>query len=160
VQLRELRTQQAVLGLNTRRQKMFLDNKSQSGADNQQLEQAAQVNPLLQGKFNYDPKQFDRFIEGNTADENAALNAIAQRIVNQQLAAEPAPSGLEINVPERGSMLTFSRSIQVDGGKPMHLQLTLEPERKTRYGLAFLLCALLAAAVVFSRKRKLVPPAH
>ncbi len=160
VQLRELRTQQAVLGLNTRRQKMFLDNKSQSGADNQQLEQAAQVNPLLQGKFNYDPKQFDRFIEGNTADENAALNAIAQRIVNQQLAAEPAPSGLEINVPERGSMLTFSRSIQVDGGKPMHLQLTLEPERKTRYGLAFLFCALLAAAVVFSRKRKVVPPAH
>lgn len=154
VQLRELRTQQAVLGLNTRRQKMFLDNKSQSGADNQQLEQAAQVNPLLQGKYNYDPKQFDRFIEGNTADENAALNAIAQRIVNQQLAAEPAPSGLEINVPERGSMLTFGRSIQVDGGSPMHLQLTLEPERKTRYGLAFLFCSVLAAAVVFSRKRK------
>lgn len=156
VQLRELRTQQAVLGLNTRRQKMFLDNKSQSGADNRQLEQAAQVNPLLQGKYNYDPKQFDRFIEGNTADENAALSAIAQRIVNQQLAAEPAPSGLEISVPERGSILTFGRSIQVDGGKPLHLQLTLEPERKTRYGLCVAVCALLSAAVVVSRKRK--PP--
>ena len=154
VQLRELRTQQAVLGLNTRRQKLFLDNKSQSGADNQQLEQAAQVNPLLQGKSNYDPKQFDRFIEGNTADENAALQAIAQRIVNQQLAAEPAPSGLEISVPERGSMLTFGRSIQVDGGKPMHLQLKLEREQKIRYGLAMLVCALLAAVAFAPLRRK------
>lgn len=154
VQLRELRTQQAVLGLNTRRQKMFLDNKSQSGADNRQLEQAAQVNPLLQGKFNYDPKQFDRFIEGNTADENAALQAIAQRIVNQQLAAEPAPSGLEISVPERGSMLTFGRSIQVDGGKPLRLELDLERAEKTRYGIALLLCGLLVAIVLTSRKNK------
>lgn len=159
VQWRELRTQQAVLGLNTRRQKMFLDHKSQSGADNQQLEQAALANPLLQGKFNYDPKQFDRFIEGNTADENAALNAIAQRIVNQQLAAEPASSGLEINVPERGSMLTFGRSIQVEGGKPMHLQLTLESESKTRYGLALILCALLATGLLVSRGRKITTQA-
>jgi hypothetical protein len=153
VQLRELRTQQAVLGLNTRRQKMFLDNKSQSGGQNQQLEQAAQVNPLLQGKFNYDPKQYDRFIEGNTADENAALQAIAQRIVNQQLAAEPAPSGLEISVPERGSMLTFGRSIQVDGGKPMVLQLELAKEQKTRHGLVIVLCLLLAAVAFTPRKR-------
>lgn len=154
VQLRELRTQQAVLGLNTRRQKMFLDNKPQSGGENRQLEQAAQVNPLLQGKFNYDPKQFDRFIEGNTADENAALQAIAHRIVNQQLAAEPAPSGLEISVPERGSMLTFGRSIQVDGGKPMVLQLELEKEQKTRHFLASALCLLLAATLMFPRSPK------
>ncbi|MFY7817710.1 MAG: hypothetical protein ACOVRB_05025 [Akkermansiaceae bacterium] len=154
VQLRELRTQQALLGLNTRRQKMFLDNKSQSGVDNQQLEQAAQVNPLLQGKFNYDPQQFDRFIEGNTADENAALQAIAQRIVNQQLAAEPAPSGLEISVPERGSILTFGRSIQVDGGKPLLLQLDLEKDQKPHYVLALVLCLLLAIGVVFPRSRK------
>jgi hypothetical protein len=154
VQLRELRTQQAVLGLNTRRQKLFLDNKSQSGAYNQQLEQAALANPLLQGKSNYDPKQFDRFIEGNTADENAALQVIAQRIVNQQLAVEPAPSGLEISVPERGSMLTFGRSIQVDGGKPMHLQLSLEREQKTRYAMVVGLCALIAAGLLMPRLRK------
>ena len=121
---------------------------------NQQLEQAAQANPLLQGKSNYDPKQFDRFIEGNTADENAALKAIALRIVNQQLAAEPAPSGLEINVPERGSMLTFNRSIQVDGGKPMHLQLTLERTQKVRYGLVLIVCGLLAAIAIRPVRRK------
>lgn len=154
VQLRELRTQQAVLGLNTRRQKLFLDNKAESGVGNQQLEQAAQANPLLQGKSNYDPKQFDRFIEGNTADENAALKAIALRIVNQQLAAEPAPSGLEINVPERGSMLTFGRSIQVDGDKPMHLQLELERTQQVRYGLALLVCGLLAAVWFLPIRRK------
>jgi hypothetical protein len=139
---------------------MFLDNKTQSGSNNKQLEQAALANPLLQGKANYDPTQFDRFIEGNTADENAALQGIAQRIVSQQLAVEPAPSGLEITVPERGSMLTFTRSIQVDGGKSMHLQLSLEPEQKTSYVLGVVLCALLAWGITLPRLKKLQENTH
>ena len=79
-----------------------------------------------------------------TGSSKGIGKAIALRIVNQQLAAEPAPSGLEINVPERGSLLTFGRSIQVDGGKPMHLELTLERTKQVRYGLILLVCGLLA----------------
>ena len=154
VQLRELKTQQAVLGLNTRRQRVFLDNRSESQVGNQQLEQAATINPVLQGRYNYDPKQFDRFIEGNTAEENAALKAIANRIVNQQLAAEPVPLGLEIAVPERGTMLTFGRSIQVNGDRPMTLQLDLERTQRNTQWVGLMLSAVVAAAVVRLRMVK------
>jgi hypothetical protein len=146
VQLRQLKTQQAVLGLNTRRQRLFLDNKTDA-TGNQQLEQAANINPVLQGRYNYDPKQFDRFTEGNSADENAALKAIANRIVTQQLAVEPVPSGLEIAVPERGSVLTFARSIQVDGAKPMRIELDLQRKDADNRTLVYVICALLGVMI-------------
>ncbi len=144
VQLRQLKTQQAVLGLNTRRQKLAIDNKlSAPQADNAQLQRAAAANPVLRGSFNYDPKQFDRFLEGNTADENTALKEIANRIVTQQLAAEPAPVALDVTLPERGTVLTFGRSVQVDGKRPMAITLSLKRSGSSFAWLAILLCLLL-----------------
>ncbi len=145
VQLRQLKTQQAVLGLNTRRQKLEIDNRSASGqGDYSQLKRAAEANPVLRGGSNYDPKQFDRFLEGNTADENSALKEIANRIVTQQLAAEPAPVALDVTLPERGTVLTFGRSVQVDGQRPMVLTLDLKRDGGSGHAwLAILLCLLL-----------------
>ena len=154
VQLRQLKTQQAVLGLNTRRQKLLLDNSSSSPqADTAQLERAAEANPVLRGDSNYDPKQFDRFLEGNTADENAALKEIANRIVTQQLAAEPAPVALDVTLPERGTVLTFGRSVQVDGGRPMTIELKLK-RRGSRYAwLGVFLCVTVGAMGAAGRRR-------
>ena len=144
VQLRELKTQQAVLGLNTRRQKLTLDNRAVGQADNDQLEQAASANPILQGNFNYDPNQFDRFLAGNSADENAALKEIANRIVTQQLAAEPAPVALDITLPERGKVVTFTRSVQVGGSaQPMEIDITLKKTNRASAWLAIPLCLLM-----------------
>ena len=141
VQLRQLKTQQAVLGLNTRRQKLSLDNNSSNApAANEQLERAAEANPVLRGGYNYDPKQFDRFLEGNTADENTALKDIASRIVSQQLAAEPAPVALDVTLPERGTVLTFGRSVQVDGERPMSIDLKLKRSGSGFAWLGILLC--------------------
>ncbi|MGB1130403.1 MAG: hypothetical protein ACPG4K_10145, partial [Haloferula sp.] len=57
VQYRNLKMQQAVLGLNTRRQRNYLDNKfNNNDAPNRQLEQAAEENPILQGAYNFDPQ--------------------------------------------------------------------------------------------------------
>ncbi|MCU0778086.1 MAG: hypothetical protein MUF86_10535 [Akkermansiaceae bacterium] len=147
VQLRALKTQQAVLGLNTRRQKLVLDNRitMPGQADNPQLDRAAQVNPVLQGRYNYDPKQFDRFLEGNTADENAALKEIAARIVAQQLAAEPAPAALDVTLPERGTVLEFARSVQVDGDRPMVIDLKLKRAGSAFSWAGILLCLVLGA---------------
>jgi hypothetical protein len=147
VQLRQLKTQQAVLGLNTRRQKLVLDNQiaMPQQVENAQLQRAAEVNPVLQGSYNYDPKQFDRFLEGNTADENAALKDIAARIVAQQLAAEPAPAALDVTLPERGSVLDFARSVQVDGERPMSIDLKLKPDRAGFSWIGILLCLALGA---------------
>lgn len=144
VQLRELKTQQAVLGLNTRRQKLAIDNRSSSTqGTNLQLDRAAEVNPVLRGDSNYDPKQFDRFLEGNSADENSALKEIANRIVAQQLAAEPAPVALDVTLPERGTVLTFGRSVQVDGQSPMAITLDLKPTGSRFAWGAILLCLLI-----------------
>ena len=156
VQLRQLKTQQAVLGLNTRRQKLVMDNRSATPqATNTQLDRAAEANPVLRGGYNYDPKQFDRFLEGNTADENAALKEIANRIVTQQLAAEPAPVALDVTLPERGTVLTFGRSVQVDGQRPMAITLDLKRSGSGFAWLAVMLCLLLGVMGAVGRRRSM-----
>jgi hypothetical protein len=140
------KTQQTVLGLNTRRQRVQLDNRRNlPQVDNTQLDRAAAANPLMQGQNVFDPKQFDRLLEGNSSDENAALKEIANRLVAQQLAAEPAPMALDITLPERGTVLTFGRSVQVDGKHRMSVSLDLKPNRSGSSWLALGLCLTAGA---------------
>jgi len=108
---------------------------------------AAEANPVFNGNFNYDPSQFDRFLEGNSADENAALKEIANRIVTQQLAAEPAPVPLDITLPERGKVVTFTRSVQVktDSDHPMAITLDIKQSSHSSAWLAIPLCLLMGA---------------
>lgn len=148
VQLKTLKTQQAVVGLNTRRQRLYLDNRGNDSARNEQLEQAAQANPFMQGGTNFDPRQMDQLLMGNTAEENSALRGIANRIVEQQLAAEPAPGVITVTLPESGRILTFTRSIQVDGEAPLGLQLHMASNRGANGWLAVGLLLAVAVAVV------------
>ncbi len=128
VQLMNLYNQQAMLGLNTRRQRLYLDNRGRdSSVENVQIEQAAQENPLLQGEMQYDPGEFDKFLMGNTLEETSALRAVAERIVNQQIAAEPVPRSIGVSLPERGTELVFERSVQGVGEERLQLQLNLGP---------------------------------
>jgi hypothetical protein len=154
VQLRQLRCEQAVIGLNTRRQKVYFDNRFNDGAGprNDQLEQAANVNPVMQGELNWDPQQVDQLLQGNSTEENAALKEIARRIVNQQLAAEPAPVALDVTLPATGRVVTFGRAVQVDGEQPLELDLDLRPERRGGVVIGLLL-ALFAALTTAMWKR-------
>ncbi len=156
VQLKTLKTQQAVVGLNTRRQRLYLDNRTNLSDRNEQLEQAANANPFMQGGNNFDPRQMDQLLMGNTAEENSALRGIAGRIVDQQLAAEPSPSAIDVTIPESGNILTFTRSIQVDGGSPLALSLNLAETRGANgwFVVALLLAVAATAFVAFPRKRE------
>ncbi len=149
VQLRELQTQQAVMGLNTRRQRLYLDNRMEdpSSLANESLEQAAGRNPMLQGEVNYDPQQIDALLQGNTAEEVSVLKKIAGRLVSQQLAAEPALRMIAVTLPERGEVLTFSRSVQVDGDEPVYLRLKIAKLRRVEWWFVVLVCAGLGGAV-------------
>lgn len=152
VQLRALKTQQAVLGLNTRRQRMYLDNRT-AGDDmnrNVQLEEAANFNPFLQGKTNFDPQQMDQLLRGNTLEENDALRGIAGRLVDQQLAAEPAPGAIDVTLPERGQVLTFTRSLQVEGAAPLTLELEVKKVQRASAGFIALVLAGLAAVAAIA----------
>lgn len=153
VQLKELKTQQAILGLNTRRQRLYLDNRGDT-ARNEQLEQAATLNPFMQGKTNFNPQQVDQLLMGNTVEENSALRGIAGRIVEQQLAADPAPSAIDVTLPERGHFVTFTSSLEVDGFTPLRMIFTLEKEHRTSRLFAVGLLAGLAAVVGLVLPRK------
>jgi hypothetical protein len=154
VQLRNLRAQQTVLGLNTRRQRLYLDNRAEA-ARNEQLEQAASINPFMQGKLNFDPQQVDQLLMGNSADENSALRGIADRLVDQQLAAEPAPRALDVTLTERGQVVVFERSLQVEGDQPLQLAVGLARSSRPPYATAALLLLSVAAlaAIPLSRKQ-------
>jgi Amino acid transporters len=147
VQLKALKTQQAVVGLNTRRQRLYLDNRGHDAARNEQLEQAVNANPFIQGRTDFNPREMDQLLQGNTAEENSALRGIAGRIVDLQLGAEPAPSAIDVTIPESGNLLTFTRSIQVDGETPLHLKLTLGSTRDANPWTAALILLATAATV-------------
>jgi hypothetical protein len=157
VQLRNLKTQQTMLGLNTRRQRLYLDNRADA-ARNEQLEQAANLNPFMQGKINFDPQQIDQLLMGNTVEENTALRGIATRLVDQQLTAEPAPGAIDVTLAERGRVLTFTRSLQVDGGAPLDLNLKVGRIARTSLGFSALLLLATAGIAAFHFTRKV--PGH
>jgi hypothetical protein len=153
VQLRSLKMQQAVVGLNTRRQKLYLDNRADA-ARNEPLEQAANLNPFLHGKTNFQPQQVDQLLMGNTLEENTALRGIATKIVDQQLGADPAPGAIDVTLPERGQVLTFTRSVQVDGGTPLELTLDIGKTARTNPLLSALLLMGVAAIAMIEMVRR------
>ncbi|WP_035603756.1 hypothetical protein [Haloferula sp. BvORR071] len=157
VQLGNLKAQQATLALNTRRQRMYLDNRSEVAAGNKQLERAALENPLLQGNVNYDPKQFDRLLEGNSLDENTAMKAMGNRLA-ERLAADPAPAALDVTLGASGTILDFKRSVQVNGLDAMVLKLDIEPDQTSGWFYALIVCVLvgfiLAPRFVMKRSTK------
>ncbi len=153
VQLRILKTQQTVLGLNTRRQRVYLDNRADA-TRNEQMEQAASLNPFMRGKVNFDPQQVDQLLMGNTAEENTALRGIASHLVDQQLAAEPAPAAIDVTLPERGRVLTFTRSLQVDGGSPLELKLVVARVGYTNVRFSLIAMLAIGAIAAMSRSRR------
>ncbi|HEU5078017.1 MAG TPA: hypothetical protein VFT72_02320 [Opitutaceae bacterium] len=151
VQLRNLKTQQTILGLNTRRQRLYLDNRSDA-ARNESLEQAATLNPFMQGQMNFDPRSVDQLLQGNTQDENAALRGIARRIVDQQLAPAAAPGAIDLTFPTTGEVLDFNRSLQVDASAPLTLRLELSKANGANgWVYVVLLAGVVLAAYASSR---------
>ena len=162
VQLRQLQTEQAVLGLNSRRQLLVLENRIETPtfARNEQLEEAATLNPFLKGKMNYLPQEVDVLLSGNTAEENSTLARMAGRLVSQQSAAEPALRGIDVTLfqptelkddvqasPASGELLTFQRSVQVDRTEPLRIHLKVARIKRFQ---GWFLPGVLAALVLLA----------
>ena len=131
VQLENLQTQQAIVGLNTRRQRLYLDNNKNDTAlaDNQQLRQAAADNPILQqNQLNFRPQELSQLLRGNTSEDNAILQQIAGRLVQHQHTTDPAPQAMLISLPEEGTVYAFSRSVQVAENAPLVLDLDFDSQ--------------------------------
>jgi hypothetical protein len=161
VQLENLQTQQAIVGLNTRRQRLFLDNNRGGAAlaDNEQMRQAASVNPILQQEqLNYRPQELSQLLAGNTKEDNAILQKIAGRLVQHQRTTEPAPQAIVISLPEEGNIYSFRRSVQVAENAPLELQLKFNSQYKLRIWQWALLAGLVVLLAVGVSRRSLSRP--
>ena len=100
-------------------------------AENKQLRQAADENPILQkDQLNFHPQQMSQLLRGNTTEDNAVLQQIAGRLVQHQHTTEPAPQAITISLPEEGTIYTFSRSVQVAENAPLELDLQFGSQRR------------------------------
>ncbi len=161
IQLENLQTQQAIVGLNTRRQRLFLDNDREELAvgDNQQMRQAALDNPILQqDQLNFQPQELSQLLRGNSSEDNATLQRIAGRLVQHQRTTEPAPQAIVISLPEEGQVYTFSRSVQVAENAPLQLDLDFEsrlrlPFLKSTFALVLLACFASMFVWVLGRRK-------
>lgn len=74
--------------------------------------------------------------------------------MEQQLGAEPAPGAIDVTLPERGQIVTFTRSLQVDGGAPLELRLGVEKITRVNRPLAVMLVlSVVTIAAVVTRRR-------
>ena len=158
VKLNRVQTDQVVAGLNSRRQRVYLDNFGEAAGSfrNSQLENAAVGNTILQGEVNFRPDDLGKLLSGNSKEENDFLRLIADRLVKHQKATEPAPQALSVPVPEEGKVFVFRRSVRVDQGKPLELEMNLA--KKLPFDVMKLvlvsLLVLLGAASLAAVQRK------
>ncbi|XZE19508.1 hypothetical protein SH449x_004829 [Pirellulaceae bacterium SH449] len=126
VQLESLQTQQAVVGLNSRRQRLLLDTNQGATRlpSSEQMLQAAANNPILnKDKIDFNPNDLSSLLAGNTQEDNATLQSIADRLVQHQRSTDPAPRAIVISLPEEGNLYRFQRSVQVSQGAPLTLDM-------------------------------------
>jgi len=165
VQLENLQTQQAIVGLNTRRQRLFLDNDLNDAAvsENEQMRQAAAGNPILQqDQMNFRPQEMSQLLAGNSSEDNAVLQQIAGRLVQHQRTSDPAPQAIVISLPEEGTVYSFSRGVQVTENAPLKLDLKFRSEYKLQlwqWGVIGVMLLILISGMVFviGRNRNQIP---
>ena len=147
MQLEALQTQQALVALNTRRQRMYLDRSAEEsfGAGSEQLLESASRNPVIQmGDLNFRPGDLSQLLQGNSNDELMALRKIASRIVQQQHGEEGSSPGLDITPPYEGNRYRFSRGIQVTENAPLTLKLKFSSNQGTGFFRSIALLVMLA----------------
>lgn len=159
VQLENLQTRQAVVGLNTRRQRLYIGNDGEVDFGNgSQIEVGIAENPVLQkGETNFRPDQLSQLLQGNTSEDNAALQRIATRLVRHQRATVTAPRAIAVTLPEEGTSYTFHRTVQVNENAPLALELDFSKKSQASAGRVFLLFLLLVAiggSAIIGRKNR------
>lgn len=156
VQLENLRTQQAIVGLNTRRQRLVLDFESAGGQSvvNEQLKQGIYENRVLnEGDVNYRPEELPQLLQGNSSDDNASLQRIAGKIVSQQQGTESVARPMGLVLPSEGTVYRFERPLQVAKDEPLKLQLAFAPQARLAWWRVLVGTGLLGACALFATSR-------
>ncbi len=135
VQLNNLKLQQALVGLNVRQAAVAGENNGVGG----------KLNELRNNKdANYTQQDAKQIIDNNSADENAALMKLADRLIQQQDAAVANPAVIRANIPEQGRLLTFKRAVVVDTWADLNIALHARSTTGVSWGIRFAVLALVA----------------
>jgi hypothetical protein len=129
VQLHNLKLQQALVGLNVR-QAAAAGNSATLGGKFRDLRNRKEVN--------YTQQDAKDMLDRNTADDNAALMRLAERLIQQQDAAVSSVSALRANLPEEGRVLTFKRAVVVDPWADLRIGLTAVAQKAAPWGIRIL----------------------
>jgi hypothetical protein len=158
VQLHNLKLQQALVGLNVR----------QSAAAGEAAPAADNLRQLRNRKdVAYTQQEAKQIIEANTADDNAALMRLAERLIQQQDAAVNAPAAIRAAIPQQGRLLTFRRTVQVDTKADLKISLLTKASRSAPMNLRFgIILAILIGFALLTwmasalRNRSRISPAR
>ncbi|MDB6033954.1 MAG: hypothetical protein JWM16_4292, partial [Verrucomicrobiales bacterium] len=134
VQLHNLKLQQALIGLNVR--------QSGTGGEGE----AGRLRDLRVRKdVAYTQQEAKQIMDANSADENAAMMRLAERLIQQQDAATTSPTAIRASIPEQGRLLTFRRTVQVDTWADLSVRLEATAARSAPWGIrGVILCAVFA----------------
>jgi hypothetical protein len=133
VQLHNVKLQQALVGLNIRK------NDTAGNADPlaSKLRAAGQ-------EPNYTQQDAKQLLDNNSADDNAALTKLAERLIEQQDAAVSAPAVIQASIPEQGRLITFSRSVAVDTQADLQIGLKAKTSGSASTFARFAMLAITA----------------
>jgi hypothetical protein len=129
VQLHNLKLQQALVGLNVR-QAAAAGNSASLGGKFRDLRNRKEVN--------YTQQDAKDMLDRNSADDNATLMRLAERLIQQQDAAVSSVSALRANLPEQGRVLTFKRAVAVDQWADLRIGLKAVAQRTAPWGIRIL----------------------
>ena len=139
VQLHNVKLQQALVGLNVR----------QSGTAPEAGPVAAKLRELRsRQEANYTQQDAREIIERNSADDNAALMRLAERLVQQQDAALANPAALRANIPVQSRLLVFKRAVLVDPNADLRLNINATPAQATQQRTLIILGGIVLGMVL------------
>jgi hypothetical protein len=154
VQLRNLVKQQFKVGLYSRRDAV---RKSQNIAGDAQGWGQGAANQPVQAQYdgNFAPEVAQQVARQLTVEDNDALEAVAEKLIDQQEAAAGMLTAISVTTPEHGRKLAFRRAMQIDPSGELSIVFKTGSGRvaaiwRTLWPALVLLAALWA---VFARTR-------
>lgn len=154
IQMENLYNQQAILGLNTRRQRLFMSNRGVLQEDGfaERVTEAANANPIFSGKRNFGLDDYNNTLAANDAEVNRSLSRIASKWIEHQKIEAPITKMLDPVITSSGKSFIFTRELQAIGENALWLRLELEPEGEKKGGLGKLWFWILCGVIlVFAR---------
>ncbi len=128
VKLERNMTSQAIMGLNTRSQKSYMDNKAMGNTlrANGALEEAVTRNPFFLGSKNFNPNQIGDYMQGNSDEEIQAMQRIARKLVKTQLVSNDAGQAVELEILDTRKVLHFHKDLHLAGDRDLAIQIELD----------------------------------